>query len=128
MLDVAAIHAMNAYRATWQQSPVLRRLAADTLVDRLGRHSTAGEHRRPPRWLNALEGDDAFMLLVLEGLRTAPLHDETLLDVVDALTGPRPGYPPRSATVDAAISRVAERLTPALRERLDARRRKAEPR
>jgi hypothetical protein len=127
MLDVAAIHAMNAYRATWQQSPILRRLAADTLVERLGRHSTAGEHRRPPRWLD-FEGDDAFMLLVLEGLRTVPLDDDMLLDVVDVLGTPRAYRPPRSTAVETAIARVAERLTPALRDRLEVRRRETKPR
>lgn len=123
MLAVADSMTPNAYRMTNGRSDLLRRPAAEAFVELLSRKSTKEEHRRPPRWLgDGFEGDDAYVLLVLDGLRTAPLDDETLLDLADVLTVPRPGRPPRSAPIAAAIRRFLDGLPPAIPERLTARR------
>src|SRR5204863_7311259 len=100
MLDVVDGFLSNALSAGQGRSEPLRRLAADSLVARLSRTSTTKERRRPPRWVaHRFEGDDDYLLLVLRGLRSAPLDDDTLLDVADVLTAPRPGYPARAPAV-----------------------------
>ena len=121
MLRVAEMLLSSGYAASDGRSDLLRRPAAESLVAHLARISTKDERRRPPGWLS-LEGDDAYLLLVLDGFRTVTLDDDTLLDVADVLTAPRPHRPHRSPAVAAAITRLLETLPPAARERLAARR------
>jgi hypothetical protein len=118
--------ALNAYRGARAPSPRLRSLAAEAYVEtRLPRSTEWWESRPRARSLSSeLGGDGPFLLEVLQRLRTAPLPEAARVAVLDVVSRISPVRGASAEDVAEAAERVAERLSPAAREELDARRRR----
>jgi hypothetical protein len=118
--------ALNAHASARSPSGPLRTMAVDAMVANLVAWAPASDRVRPARWITGRiqgRGGEPFLLELLERLRSAPVPDDTLVDVLDAVHRSDAASGPQAAAVLEAAAKVGERLPPAARAELEERRR-----